>query len=125
MGNTGDVSPAYFRKSVETLGLQNQVFVHGPKYGKDKKIYFTQSDVFVFPTYYHGETFGLVLLEAMEYGLPCISTFEGGIPSVVEDAKTGFLVPQRDANGCRITRRPILHRSVRSRKQDLHSANWT
>lgn len=98
VGNTGDVSLNLFRKSVEALGLQNRVFVHGPKYGKDKKAYFTQSDVFVFPTYYHGETFGLVLLEAMEYGLPCISTFEGGIPSVVEDAKTGFLVPQRDAN---------------------------
>lgn len=38
----------------------------------------------------------MVLLEAMEYGMPCISTFEGGIPSVLDDNKTGFLVQARD-----------------------------
>jgi len=32
----------------------------------------------------------------MSYSLPVISTFEGGIPDIVEDSITGFLVPQRD-----------------------------
>ena len=31
----------------------------------------------LFPTFYHNECFPLVLLEAMEHGLPCISTTEG------------------------------------------------
>ena len=31
----------------------------------------------LFPTFYHNECFSLVLLEAMEHGLPCISTTEG------------------------------------------------
>lgn len=32
----------------------------------------------------------------MEHGLPCISTTEGGIPGIVDDGKTGFLVPKHD-----------------------------
>jgi glycosyltransferase involved in cell wall biosynthesis len=39
----------------------------------------------------------LVLLEAMAEGLPVISTRVGGVPDLVEDGRTGFLVPQGDA----------------------------
>ena len=34
----------------------------------------------------------MVLLEAMEQSLPCISTNEGGIPGIIEEGKTGFIV---------------------------------
>lgn len=37
-----------------------------------------------------------VLKEAMALGLPVISTFHGGIPELVEDGVSGFLVPERD-----------------------------
>jgi len=33
----------------------------------------------------------------MSAGLPVISTFEGGIPDIVQEGITGFLVPQRDS----------------------------
>lgn len=38
----------------------------------------------------------LVVLEAMATGLPIVSTNVGGIPNVVEEANTGFLVPAGD-----------------------------
>ncbi|MDY7021423.1 MAG: glycosyltransferase, partial [Cyanobacteriota bacterium] len=38
-----------------------------------------------------------VLKEAMAMGLPAISTYHGGIPELVEDGVSGFLVPERDA----------------------------
>ncbi len=38
------------------------------------------------------------LKEAMLMGLPVIGTYHGGIPELVEDGISGFLVPERDAN---------------------------
>ena len=37
-----------------------------------------------------------VLKEAMAMGIPVISTLHGGIPELVENGKSGFLVPERD-----------------------------
>lgn len=39
------------------------------------------------------EAFGLVLLEALACGVPCIATDIGGIPEVIEDGVNGYLVP--------------------------------
>lgn len=63
----------------------------GRKYGCDKEEYWKSADIFVFPTL--NEAFGLVLLEAMEHGLPCIGTNEGGINDIIDNGKTGFIVP--------------------------------
>ncbi|MGD1899070.1 MAG: glycosyltransferase [Phormidesmis sp.] len=39
-----------------------------------------------------------VLKEAMALGLPVVSTTHGGIPELVEDTVSGYLVPERDAD---------------------------
>lgn len=70
-------------------------YFHGKKYNEDKKVFFENADIFIFPTL--NEAFGLVLLEAMQHHLPCVSTTEGGIPGIIDDGKTGFLVPKHDA----------------------------
>lgn len=49
----------------------------------------------MFPTL--NETFGLVLLEAMEYGIPCVATDEGGIKDIIENGKTGFVISDKKA----------------------------
>lgn len=96
IGNWGDTTSKAFQEEINKRELQNYVFVHGPKYNNEKQEYLMNSDIFVFPTFYHGETFGLVLLEAMEYGLPCITTPEGGIPSFIHQNKNGILVSQNN-----------------------------
>ena len=40
----------------------------------------------------------VVLMEAQACGLPIISTYHSGIPEVVKDGKSGFLVPERDVD---------------------------
>ncbi|HEB56198.1 MAG TPA: glycosyltransferase family 1 protein [Gammaproteobacteria bacterium] len=47
-------------------------------------------DVVVLLTYC--ETFGLVLIEAMRAGVAVIGTNAGGVPEIIEHAKTGFLI---------------------------------
>lgn len=40
----------------------------------------------------------VVLMEAMSMGLPVVSTYHSGIPELIEDGKTGHLVPERDVD---------------------------
>lgn len=63
----------------------------GRKYGEEKEKAFNSTDIFVFPTFYSNECFPLVLLEAMQYGLPCVTTDEGGIRDIVVQ-DSGFTV---------------------------------
>lgn len=43
------------------------------------------------------EGLGVVLIEAMQYGLPVISTEVGGIPDAVVNGETGILVPEKNS----------------------------
>lgn len=91
-GETSEIDAARFQKEVAERNLSEVAIYAGKKYGLDKKAYFEKADIFVFPSYYHNETFGLVNLEAMEHKLPIISTNEGGIPDVVKDGINGLIV---------------------------------
>lgn len=73
----------------------------GRKYNNAKEVYWENADLFVFPTL--NEAFGLVLLEAMEHGLPCIGTDEGGINDIIDNGKTGFIVPSGDAESLSVS----------------------
>lgn len=44
------------------------------------------------------ESFGLVALEAMACGVPCVCSKVGGLPEVLQDGVEGFLVPPRDVD---------------------------
>jgi|SRR3990170_1555280 len=57
--------------------------------------YYQAADVYVHAA--HTETHPLSLMEAMACGRPVVATAVGGIPEVVEDGTTGYLVPYRDA----------------------------
>lgn len=97
LGAPTDLSIEYLEEVVRQNKLTEFVQVVGPAYGKKKIIEYDNADIFVFPTYYKNETFGIVNLEAMQSSLPVISTYECGIPDVVIDNETGFLVEPRNA----------------------------
>jgi len=97
VGDEGDVSVSQLKDRIKLEGLSVYIEVTGKKYDKEKEFAFSRSDLFAMPTFYHYECMPLVIIEAMHYSLPVVSTFEGAIPDLVEDGVTGFLVPQRDA----------------------------
>lgn len=96
-GETVEMDAAMFQNEVAKRGLEEMVVYHGRKYGSEKEAFMNTADMFVFPTFYPNECFPLVLLEAMQHNLPCISTTEGGISGIIDDNKTGYLVPKHDA----------------------------
>jgi len=53
------------------------------------------ADLMVWPAI--NEAFGMALLEAQACGLPVLAGTSGGVPGIIADGKTGFLVPSGDA----------------------------
>lgn len=58
---------------------------------------FASADVFVMPS--DSETLGFVVLESMASGVPVVGAKAGGIPDLINDNKTGFLVKPGDTDG--------------------------
>lgn len=94
-GETAEIKAKRFQVEIEKRGLSKVVFYHGKKYGEEKQMFLQDTDVFVFPTF--NDCFPLVLLEAMQQGLPCVTTDEGGIADIVKDGVNGLICEKRNA----------------------------
>jgi len=70
---------------IERHDLGNMVRFTGPLNGNDKWQAYADADCMFFPSHYEAETFGIVLVEAMAFGLPLLTTQWRGIPNVVGD----------------------------------------
>lgn len=94
VGAPSDITNSILHKKIYDLNLNKNVEVIGPLIGDAKFKAYKEADVFVFPTY--NDAFPLVTLEAMQFSLPIISTFEGSIPDIVVNNVTGFLVEKEN-----------------------------
>jgi glycosyltransferase involved in cell wall biosynthesis len=98
-------------------GLGDRVTLRGRVSEVELRDAYAAADVFVLPSILdaRGDTEGLgvVLLEAMSYGVPVIGSDLGGISDIVRDGETGLLVPPADPAALaaaleRLTRDPAL-----------------
>ncbi|AFY30865.1 glycosyltransferase family 4 protein [Calothrix sp. PCC 7507] len=57
---------------------------------------YQDADIFVLPT--HEDVYGVVFIEAMASGLPCIGTKVMAVPELVKNGVNGFTIPPKDKN---------------------------
>lgn len=76
-------------------GLENEVVFTGKVPHEDTLRYYNSMDIFAALS--RSESFGVSILEASACEKPVVVSDAGGLPEVVEDGKTGFIVPSGDA----------------------------
>jgi glycosyltransferase involved in cell wall biosynthesis len=118
------------REFLRINNLNADVTFHGEVSGKQKWDAFSMADIFCFPSHFESETFGLAILEAMSFGLPVIATKWRGIPTLVEDGFSGFLIPIKDSNALarkleRLIRDPVLRRQLGRHGRETFLRNYS
>lgn len=79
----------------DQLKINKAVTFYGNTVGEEKCKILKDTSVFVTTSHY--ESFGLVLLEAMSYGIPCVSFDSAkGSLDIIDDDKDGFIIKNRN-----------------------------
>lgn len=105
-----------FHKDVQSLGLEDRVVVRENVLKIEN--YLQAADLALYSS--DSESFCLSILEAMLFNCPSVSTNVGGIPEVVQNNKTGILVPPNDAEA--LTRALEMLIQDKSRRKELGDA---
>lgn len=92
----GDGEVDLARQAVTREGLEDRVAIPGWTVGAERQQLLDTGDIFVLPSYM--EDMPMAILEAMSYSLPVVSTDVAGIPEMVSDGTSGFLVPAGNAD---------------------------
>jgi glycosyltransferase involved in cell wall biosynthesis len=89
-----DVNPAYaqsVQRLAARLGIADRITFCGPVNQQELGWKLSSHQLLTVPSYYEG--FGIVYLEGMSFGLPALATTAGAAWEIIEDGRSGVLVP--------------------------------
>ena len=95
VGNLGWKYESIFAALTAAEGLRERIIITGYVADEDMAALYSNALFFVYPSLYEG--FGLPLLEAMQCGVPVITSNTSSLPEVVDDA--GIMVDPQDEDG--------------------------
>ena len=108
-------------KLIENLGLEKKTVLLG--YREDIDSLMQASDIFVLPSL--KEAFGLVILEAMQNGLPIIATKAGGVPEIISSEEFGVLVkPANKQALAKALYKLLIHPETLAKLKDNGLRHW-
>ena len=121
---------AQLKQFIAREGLGECVESPGPVYGADKDLLLRQADIMVFPTNFDKETFGVVNIEAMQWGVPVVSSPVGAIPEIIRDGVNGFIVDPEDISALservlQLVRDPVLRRRMGDAGRKLFARHYS
>lgn len=94
-GTEGEAEYQRLQDRIRSLGLEDQVTLVPPRPHHWLSTYYRAADVVLVPS--RSESFGLVALEAAASGTPVVAAPVGGLRSIVDHGRTGFLVDNATA----------------------------
>ncbi|MEO7556705.1 MAG: glycosyltransferase [Acidimicrobiales bacterium] len=93
-GADGPTAEAKARLLAEELGVADRIHWVAPQEHHALSTYYRAADVCIVPS--RSESFGLVALEAGACGTPVVAANVGGLATLVDHGRTGYLVDDRD-----------------------------
>jgi D-inositol-3-phosphate glycosyltransferase len=111
------------RSLVTDAGLDDRVRFVEPQPHDRLRVFYRAADVCLVPS--RAESFGLVALEAAACGLPVVAAAVGGLRTIVEHGRTGFLVEGRDPGAFAAFTGEILGNAALATEMAAHAVSGT
>ncbi|WP_227937212.1 glycosyltransferase [Alkalihalobacillus deserti] len=105
-----------YKELSKKLEIDDQVTFTGNVPHHEVPHYINQIDLFFVPSTLDSESFGVAAVEAQACEVPVVVANVGGLPEVVKDGETGYVIPTKDAVAIATKMKELLNNEARRKE---------